>query len=236
MKKSYIITVAIALLLLAEGLDRASAQTLTTLHQFGSTPTDGTQPEAGLVQGSDGNFYGTTSEGGNTNLNYGMGDGTVFRISPSGSFTNLYQFSGSDGSAPVAALVQGSDGNFCGTTWYGGTNGVGTVFKITPAGNLTTLYQFGSQIGDGANPIAGLAQGSDGCFYGTTSQGGTNSLGTVFKITRAGSLTTLYQFNGFDGYYPEAGLVQGSDGNSTERPKQAGTVLARCLRSPRRAV
>ena len=87
------------------------------------------------------------------------------------------------------------------------------MFKITPAGSLTTLYYFGSSPTDGFYPRGSLVQGSDGNFYGVTEQGGTNGVGTVFKITPAGSLTTLHQFNIFEGLYPGAALVQGSDGN-----------------------
>ena len=94
--------------------------------------------------------------------------------------TTLYSFAGSDGALPEAGLVRGSDGNFYGTTYFGGTNGDGTVFKITPSGTLTTLYSFSGS--DGAQPYAGLVQGSDGNFYGTTSSGGANNAGTVFRL------------------------------------------------------
>ena len=221
MKKSYIITVAVALLLLAEGLDRASAQTLTTLWQFNGT--DGSYPNGGLVQGSDGNFYGTTEYGGTNDYdppNYEYGEGTVLKITTQGTLTTLWQFGSSptDGKYPTAGLVQGSDGYFYGTTYEGGTNGLpygeGTVFRISSAGTLTTLWQFGSSPTDGKYPTAGLVQGSDGYFYGTTWQGGTNNEGTVFKITTQGTLTTLHQFGSgpIDGVLPEAGLVEGSDG------------------------
>ena len=190
-----------------------SAGTLTTLHQFSGVATDGGGPESGLAQGTDGNFYGTTTAGG-TNGN----SGTVFQITPAGTLTTLYQFGGvaNDGLSPTAGLVQGVDSNFYGTTSDGGTNGgKGTVFKITTAGTLTTLYQFGGLPTDGVDPQAGLAQGTDGNFYGTTTHGGTNgNNGTVFQITPAGTLTTLYQFGGVanDGLIPIAGLVQGTDG------------------------
>jgi len=181
---------------------------LTTLYSFGSQTNDGAFPEADLVEGSDGNFYGTTSDGGAKN------DGTVFRITPSGLFTSLYSFGNqtNDGSNPIGALLEASDGNFYGTTTAGGTNQVGTVFKITPSGMLTTLYSFGSQANDGASPNGNLVNGSDGNFYGTTFDGGANDAGTIFKITPSGMLTMLYSFGG-DGAFPEAGLIAGSDGN-----------------------
>ena len=193
-----------------------SAQSLTTLYSFAGS--DGALPEAGLVRGSDGNFYGTTYFGG-TN-----GDGTVFKITPSGTLTTLYSFAGSDGVDPVAGLVQGIDGNFYGTTYQGGANGEGAVFKITPSGTLTTLYGFAGS--DGEFPYAGLVQGSDGNFYGTTVFGGADCLdlgcGTVFQITPSGTLTTLYNFAGSDGVAPYAGLVQGSDGNFYGTTQQGG--------------
>ena len=184
--------------------------TLTTLYNFCSQSgcADGSGPSAGLVQGSDGNLYGTTRGGG------ANGYGTVFKITPSGTLTTLHSFNGTDGSGnSAAALVQGADGNFYGTTESGGANGPGTVFKITPSGTLTTLHSFDGT--DGAEPN-GLAQGSDGNFYGTTYTGGdiaNQPLGTVFKITPSGTLTTLHDFNGADGASPAAGLVQGTNGN-----------------------
>jgi uncharacterized repeat protein (TIGR03803 family) len=155
-----------------------SAQSLTTLYSFAGSD-DGGYPVAGLVQGSDGNFYGPTSAGGGHNL------GTVFKITPSGTLTTLYSFAGSGGAFPYGGLVQGSDGNFYGMNQYGGAgqscfSGCGTVFKITPSGTLTTLYSFRGS--DGANPLAGLVQGSDGNFYGTTYGGGAHDAGTVFRL------------------------------------------------------
>ena len=126
-------------------------------------------------------------------------------------FTNLYSFSGNDGANPQAALVQGSDGYFYGTTSAGGTNNKGTVFKITSNGALTSLYSFSGN--DGANPSAGLMQCSDGNFYGTSTNGGAQDNGTVFKISTNGALISLYSFtNCDDGVNPQAALVQGSDG------------------------
>ncbi len=142
---------------------------VTTLYSFGSSPTDGSVPYGGLVQGVDGNFYGTTSESG-ANSNQVFAGGTVFKITPGGALTTLHSFNVSDGAYPVASLVQGSDGNFYGTTEQGGASGNnGTVFKITPDGALTTLFSFGSQADYGAAPSGPLIQAPDGNFYGTTS-------------------------------------------------------------------
>jgi uncharacterized repeat protein (TIGR03803 family) len=200
----------------------APSGTLTTLYSFcgQSGCTDGEFPIAGLVQATDGNFYGTTYFGG------AYGGGTIFNIAPNGTLTTLYSFcsqSGcTDGQNPYAGLVQAIDGNFYGTTQYGGANVAGTIFKITSGSKLTTLYSFCSQsrCTDGANPDGGLIQATNGNFYGTTTGGGTGSGdlgGTVFKITPSGMLTTLYSFcsqsHCTDGAFPVAGLIQATDGN-----------------------
>jgi uncharacterized repeat protein (TIGR03803 family) len=153
----------------------------SNLYSFASSTNDGANPYGGLVQGSDGNFYGTTEVGG-TNA---CGCGTVFRISPSGNHTTLHSFAGppTDGAYPFAGLARGTDGNFYGTTFGGGSPGPGTVFRISPSGTYSNLYSFGSQPNDGANPFAALVQGSDGNFYGTTENGGTPGPGTVFRLT-----------------------------------------------------
>jgi uncharacterized repeat protein (TIGR03803 family) len=195
---------------------------LTTIHSFctQNNCTDGVEPQAGLIQATDGNFYGTT----------GGGSGTVFKITPQGALTTLYSFCAqpncSDGSEPLAGLVQGVDGNLYGTTYKGGNTaacppyGCGTVFKMTPRGLLTTLYSFCSQAkcADGEYPLAGLIQANDGNFYGTTTLGGSSSCyetacGTVFKIAPSGVLTTLNSFAGSGGFSPSGGLIQATDGN-----------------------
>jgi uncharacterized repeat protein (TIGR03803 family) len=184
------------------------AQTFTTLAYF----TDGTMVDSSLVQGRDGNFYGTSNDGGTG------GYGTVFKITTTGTLTTLYTFCSqpncADGSYPNGALALGTDGNFYGTTAFGGANDIGVVFKITPAGTYTVLHNF--QGSDGSYPAAGLVLASDGNFYGTASEGGANCVygcGTVFKITPAGALTTLHSFNEADGLNPAVPLIQGSDGS-----------------------
>jgi uncharacterized repeat protein (TIGR03803 family) len=137
---------------------------------------------------------------------------------PAQTFSVLANFDGANGSGPLGSLVQGTDGNFYGTTFLGGANGFGTIFQITPGGLLTNLYSFCSQTNcaDGAAPYAELALGSDGNFYGTTSQEGAGSGGTVFKVTPEGALTTLYSFcsqpNCADGSSPAAGVTLASNG------------------------
>jgi uncharacterized repeat protein (TIGR03803 family) len=169
---------------------------LTILHEFcpgnGSCP-DGGNPFAPMVEGNDGNFYGTTQMG------------TVFRITPEGNFRTLYTFCSqpncADGATPQAPLVQAADGNFYGTSNGGGSFHQGTVFRITPGGHLTTLYSFCAQINcpDGTQVYGGLIQATDGNFYGMAGYGGMFGHGTVFKLTPGGMLTTLHDFDGADG-------------------------------------
>ncbi len=164
--------------------------TLTTLYSF-CTQTgcpDGEFPNGELVQARDGNFYGTTPQGGANCPDNGT-CGTVFKITPSGNLTTLYSFCSlsrcADGAYPTAPPVQAADGNFYGTTYGGGANLSGTVYKITPNGALTTLYSFCPARGcaDGLFPDAALVPAPDGNFYGTTDEGGTSNYGTVFRFT-----------------------------------------------------
>lgn len=177
----------------------------TILYSF-SGGSDGSQPAAGLVQGSDGNFYGTTYKGGDYRY------GTVFKVSTNGILTTLNSLDYTNGAFPYAELAQDAEGNFYGTTFDGGAYDSGTIFKITSAGLLTNLYSFAGG-SDGGNPYAGLAQGSDGNFYGTTTYGGTYGDGTVFLASPNGTLTTLMEFDGYNGANPQAPLTQGTDGS-----------------------
>ena len=185
--------------------------------------TDGTgDATGGLVQGTDGNFYGVSPNGNGS-------QGTVFMLDSAANINVLHPFTGNpDGSGPTGKLVQSSvDGNFYGTTASGGMNDQGTVFKITPGGQLTIIYNFCMVSGcpDGFSPVAGLIQGTDGKFYGTTLGGGTGvSPGTVFQITSGGVLKTLHSFNGLsDGTEPFAGLVQHTNGTFYGTTNAGGT-------------
>jgi uncharacterized repeat protein (TIGR03803 family) len=200
---------------------------LTTLHTF--SYTDGGVPTSGLVQAKNGNLYGTTTEGG-TNGNYG----TVFKMTLAGKLTTIYNFCAqancADGYLPSGPLVQGTDGNFYGEAEEGGANkNAGTIFKISLQGRLTTLYSFCAKANcaDGGAPIGGLIQATDGNFYGTTVGGGAHKEGTVFRITPAGKLTTLYSFCGLanctDGSQPSTGVIQATDGNFYGTTYQGGT-------------
>ncbi|HSY90322.1 MAG TPA: choice-of-anchor D domain-containing protein [Candidatus Binatus sp.] len=190
----------------------ARGQQLTPLYNFCSQTncTDGSGPSGSLIQGSNGNFYGTTISGGK------YGQGTIFKVTTTGTLTTLYSFCAigsdcTDGAQPGAGVIVGSDGNFYGTTIGGGIAGTydecggannlggapaiftcGTVFKLTPNGGLTTLYTFcspsnvvnGNSCGDGSNPEAALIQDGEGNFYGTTTRGGTGAgTGTIFKLS-----------------------------------------------------
>jgi len=218
----------------------APAQTLTTLYTFSCTQgdcPDGGTPIAALVQATNGDLYGTTYSGG------ANGGGTVFKITPDGVFTTIYNFCSqsrcTDGEQPNVGLIQAADGDLYGTTRIGGdstysSSGGGTVFKITPSGALTTLYRFCSQLPclDGVTPDASLVQASDGDFYGTTPIEGVNCCGTVFKITPNGTLTTLYSFcsqSGCpDGSNPYGGLVQAANGDLYGTTNWGGTATTGC--------
>jgi len=189
--------------LLAGAASVAAAQTLEVVHTF----RPGGQPLATLLDGGDGYFYGTTSEGGADDL------GTVFRVDAAGNFVTLHSFRGPEGAFPVGPLIRGSDGSFYGTTSNGGDSlYYGTVFRMNSSGEVTALYSF-HFAADGASPVAGLVEGQDGLFYGTTGIGGApGSYGTIFRIDAAGQFEVLHAFVGSDGAYPKAELVFGPDG------------------------
>jgi uncharacterized repeat protein (TIGR03803 family) len=202
-----------------------TAGALKTLQSFDDP--GGYEPLAGLEQGTDGKFCGTTQFGGTSS------NGTIFSVTSGGPLETLYSFGGANGEYPVAGLVQGTDGNFYGTTQFGGAYGYGTVFNITPGGKLETLYSFcaKSSCVDGAEPTGSLVQGTDGNFYGTTFYGGANCVqnlgcGTVFKVTTAGAITTLYSFcsqsSCDDGSGPYAGLIQDTDGSFYGTTEEGG--------------
>lgn len=204
------------LLLVAATAAASSGQTFKTLYNFcsinsGGYCLDGQNPEMTLVQGANGNLYGSTFNGGPGN------HGTIFKITTGGKLTTIYNFcsqaSCADGSNPQGGLLLSANGSFYGVTNQGGAYGYGTVFKITAAGTLTTLHSFNQT--DGAYPEAGLIQATNGNFYGTTYVGGTYSQGTAFEITASGTLTTLHSFCGglcTDGAGPTSGLIQATNG------------------------
>lgn len=191
------------------------AGTLKTVYSLCSESdcADGEYTYAAPVQGTDGDFYGTTYLGGAND------QGTVFKLSPSGTLTTLHSFHGTDGAEPLAGVVQSANGAFYGTTNLGGSKSDGAVFKVTAGGTFTTLHSFCSQTNctDGLNPFAPLVLGTDGNLYGTTLGGGSHDDGTVFKTTPSGALTILHSFCSQtgcpDGEFPQTGVIQASDGN-----------------------
>jgi uncharacterized repeat protein (TIGR03803 family) len=204
-----------------------SSGKMTVLYSFCSQSgcTDGDTPEGGVIEGIDGNYYGTTRNGGGNGAYCTSGAcGVVFKTTPSGSTTTVYNFCNqpdcTDGWLPTAPLVQGADGNLYGST--NSLNGIpATIFKLTPTGTLTTLYSFPVN----SNGVSALIQGTDGNFYGTITSGGDYTLGMAFKITPSGTLTPLYSFCAnfgcTDGSSP-TGLVQGTDGNFYGTTREGG--------------
>ena len=201
-------TVGIALLCSQAAL--RAENTFKTIYAF--TPdTDGNVPYPALAQGADGRFYGTNSTGGKNNT------GTVFSIKADGTgFNVLSSFPDTNGgSQPRAGVVQARDGNFYGTTYAGGSNGVGVLYQVTPAGTLTYLTSFNDVSVPGANPVGTLTEGLDGLLYGTAQYGGSDNYGTVYRVTvPAGTATTFATITGgLAGYYPQSDLIQARDSN-----------------------
>ncbi len=209
--------------------------TLTTIYSFCSVAgcPDGEQPWGPLFQASNGDLYGMTNFDGPNS-----GWGTIFKLTLTGKLTTIAGLSYTPGgNMPVSGLIQDGTGDLYGTTPTGGGNGgctydCGTVFKITAAGKITYLHNFCALSGcaDGGNPEAALVQASNGNFYGTTSVGGANGQGTVFEITPAGKLTTIYNFCSesgcTEGAAPRSTLVQATDGNLYGTTENGGDYYA----------
>jgi uncharacterized repeat protein (TIGR03803 family) len=201
------LALAVTLAMTMTAAPMAQAQTYTTLHSFTGTP-DGQFPYSGVVQDSEGNFYGTTQGGGASNF------GTVFKVNANGKYKIIYNFSGTDGKYPSSALILDKEVLY-GTTYAGGASGIGTVFKITKSGRLTTLHSF-SGTPDGRFPVAGLVSDASGNLYGTTGYGGASDNGTVFVLNakHKTEVSILYSFSGApDGANPFASLIVDPSGN-----------------------
>lgn len=185
-----------------------------------------------LTLGTDGNFYGTAGWSNEVNGTYG----SFFRWNRTGGLTTLYQFTDPSGGEFPSGVIEGSDGNFYGTTVYGGAYSGGTAFKISPSGQETTLYNFCAQqnCSDGIYPRAGVVQGTDGNFYGTASGFGPygQTYGALFQLTPAGGYTVLHTFCStsgcVDGDYPEQGLIQHTDGNFYGTTSAGGDIQCGC--------
>ena len=185
------------------------------LTSFPLNGSNGSDVTSGLLQGTDGNLYGTAVGGGV------YGHGVVFKVTLSGVITVVHSFNYSDGAGPEGTLIQATDVNFYGTTSYGGTSNAGTVFKLTPAGILTTLHVFNFSP-DGCCADSGLIQGADGNFYGNEFSGGIFDEGTTYQLTPAGVFTVLHQFQNTDGQNPYASLILGSNGNFYGTTEEGG--------------
>ena len=205
-----LVWLGLLLAMLVTGVQPGQGQRYTVLHTFGA-PGDGQSPYGGLILGSDGYLYGTTTGGPGSSA-------TIFRIDSAGNETILYTFE--DGSSPVGPLLRDDEGNLYGTSVSGGLYNFGTIFKFDTAGVLTDLYEFTGGA-DGGSPIGGLLRDSGGNFYGVAQGGGLNdctsfgfqSCGVVFKLDMNGQETVLHNFNGTDGLQPWGGLISDGAGN-----------------------
>jgi uncharacterized repeat protein (TIGR03803 family) len=180
------------------------------LYNFGSPLSkDGTDPRGTLAIDAQGNLYGTTMTGGTHFV------GTVFKVTPSGVETVLYNFSGPDGETPIGGPILDKSGNLYGTTYLGGAHNLGVVYALSPSGIETLLYSF-NVIPDAELPECGLVFDKAGNLYGTTQQGGTHGDGTVFKVVPSSKTeTVLYSFGSkiADGVLPYAGVIFDPKGN-----------------------
>ncbi len=181
--------------------------TATTLYSFQTLYELNTPPA--LVQGSDGNFYGTVP----ATAVYGDVSGTIFRLTPDGTLTPLHTF-GSELAAP-SALMQATDGNFYGVSTSGGDFSQGAIFRMTPDGTVTILHSF--NIAESSQPQGPLVQGRDGNLYGVAFFGGSGSVGllgegSVFRMSLDGTFATVHAFAAGEGAQPST-LIVGQDGN-----------------------
>jgi uncharacterized repeat protein (TIGR03803 family) len=189
--------------------------TLNQLYAF-TGQSDGGTPQGTLVEGPGSLFYGTTYNGGSAS-----GYGVIYTVDAFGNYNTIHTFNFFQGGGPYGGLVLASDGNFYGTTDYGGTNNDGTVFRITPGGTFSNLFSFNGA--NGANPSDDLVQGLDGRLYGRTYFGGAFGLGAVYGITTNGAFQLLFSFDGTNGANPYPALLAGHDGNLYGVTSDGGT-------------
>jgi len=190
--------------------------TQTIVYSFQGGTKDGANPTGGLTLGTDGNFYGTTQQGGTKS------SGIVFKMTPSGVETILHAFNGTtDGSFPWGPPIEGSDGNFYGTA-SGGGNGNGVVYKVTSSGTFSVIYEF--DVTHGFAPIAPPTQGTDGFLYIPVSEGGAEFCGTIVQLSTAGVVNNYFSFPcGSGGDFPIGPLVQASNGDFYSTTQNGGT-------------
>lgn len=208
------------ILILFTALQLSGAQTLTTLYSFAGPRSDGFHPDGSLVLDSQGSFYGTTEGGVGGCKRARLDCGTIFKVDSNGVETTLHSFATGANAHPMSGLIADSKGNFYGTTR--GTGGAtqldGTVFRLTKQKNSKALHVFRNnqiQPGDGAFPVSAVVMDSQGNLYGTTENGGTYGLGTVYKVSASGTETILHSFGGSqgDGVNPASPLLLSAQGN-----------------------
>jgi uncharacterized repeat protein (TIGR03803 family) len=208
-------------LLLASAIvpTQVQARKFKVLHTFHGP--NGAQPVGGVIRDDAGNIYGTTAEGGSGCRGYGCG--TAFKLDKSGKQVWVYKFNRSKGDVPGGSLLRDASGNLFGGTGYGGDlscnppYGCGVVFKLDKTGQKETVLHKFTDSPDGNSPFPPLSRDPSGNLYGVTVDGGTDTLGTVFKIDTAGKETTLYSFTGppegGDGAFPGPGIIRDAAGN-----------------------
>lgn len=201
---------------------------IKVLHSFAGRPHDGLAPESAVVQGRDGALYGVTAHGGHVKEEDG---GVIYRLAPGSGYAILHEFgrTATGGDLSVAGLTLASDGNFYGATVYGGDDDYGLVYRIAADGSFTPIWSLPANP-EPANPYAAPIEGADGRLYGTSLNGGSSGLGTVYSLLKdGGDPRVLHSLSYEEGARPVAGVTQGSDGAlygtaSTYGPRDAGTA------------
>jgi uncharacterized repeat protein (TIGR03803 family) len=185
---------------------------LTVIHHFTTVVSgDGANPYGGLVLAKDGNLYGTTYS--SAGVTGGGNGGVIYRITPAGSYTKLWSFTGVEGGMPKSGLIQAKDGLLYGASTKGGYL-AGAVYRAATNGKPSLLHGFKGP--EGTQPTCELLQAKDGNFYGTTYSAGPIGFGTIFKLTPTGGFSVIHEFKGpaaADGSNPIGGLTQTSDGS-----------------------
>lgn len=225
---AFILALCVALTASSAGAEpgQPKKNSFRVVYNFAGTGS-GASPFAGLTQDAEGNFYGTTIQGGGVN-----GAGTVFKLTPDETESVLYSFTdGSDGGIPYGGVVRDQEGNLYGTTSSGGQPqcNCGVVYKIDTAGHESVLHTFVGGA-DGATPYGSLVMDADGNLYGTTFDGGgTCNCGTVFKLAPNGKETVLHAFEGgADGANPYSSLIMDKRGDLTGATYQGGGAACNC--------